>query len=384
MTLGASSQRRRPTISCKSRTAPSSSTRTSTSTPAQSARSARTMSSLPVPSSTPPRTTQVRSLRAHAMLLMGLVRQAQMGTVLKYVFVPEDDSVVIGGTRYMLSVINLEGLAVDPNSRPYPPVYWPQNQYWQFANRHNPYIDVSYTGSHQSRAHQSGPVRYRAHRSCRPRRRRNPCRCTWIPPAHDRVAHLRIPSTTPRRKPVDQGQLKASPAPSSTSSTQHFQPLSNRLPVRSMASKFSCPASCSRTTPIPPTRDNHCRRYRSRHHHLRADGNHLCRLRGLAVTNLNANALHHLQRQRASRRSRASRPSKRSSRLPAWPPPRLARHRSTLPRPTLPLTIVSEDRSLRTPPIPVDLWLLRLQPGNRRGLPRRSGRRRPIHPQPAS
>ena len=31
-----------------------------------------------------------------------------MGTKLKYVFVPEDDSVVIGGTRYMLSVINLE------------------------------------------------------------------------------------------------------------------------------------------------------------------------------------------------------------------------------------------------------------------------------------
>src|SRR5580693_1723959 len=47
----------------------------------------------------------------------------------------------------MLSVINLEGLSVDPNSRPYPPVYWPQNQYWQFANRHNPYVDVSYTGA---------------------------------------------------------------------------------------------------------------------------------------------------------------------------------------------------------------------------------------------
>ena len=57
---------------------------------------------------------------APCKLLMGLIRQAQMGPKLYYVFVPEDDSVVIGGTRYMLSVINLEGLTVDPNSRPVP------------------------------------------------------------------------------------------------------------------------------------------------------------------------------------------------------------------------------------------------------------------------
>ena len=86
---------------------------------------------------------------APCKLLMGLVRQAQMGTALNYVFVPEDDSVVIGNTRYMLSVINLGDLDVDPNSRPYPPVFWPESRYWQFANRHNPYIDVEYTGETQ-------------------------------------------------------------------------------------------------------------------------------------------------------------------------------------------------------------------------------------------
>jgi hypothetical protein len=86
---------------------------------------------------------------APCKLLMGLVRQAQVGTQPQYVFVPEDDSVVIGGTRYMLSVINLGNLTLDPNSLPYPPVFWPQSQYWQFANRHNPYLDVQYTGETQ-------------------------------------------------------------------------------------------------------------------------------------------------------------------------------------------------------------------------------------------
>ena len=86
---------------------------------------------------------------APCKLLLGLVRQARMGGNLLYVFVPEADSVVIGSTRYMLSVINLGDLNVDPNSRPYPPVQWPSFQYWQFANRHNPYLDVRYTGATQ-------------------------------------------------------------------------------------------------------------------------------------------------------------------------------------------------------------------------------------------
>ena len=86
---------------------------------------------------------------APSKLLMGLIRQVQMGINLVYAFVPEDDSVVIGGTRYMLSIINLAANTDDPNSRPYPPVWWPQSRYWQFANRHNPYLDVAYTGATQ-------------------------------------------------------------------------------------------------------------------------------------------------------------------------------------------------------------------------------------------
>ena len=93
---------------------------------------------------------ETSSAFAPCKLLMGLVRQVQMGTAQRYVFVPEDDSVVIGNKRYMLSVINLDTPDSDPNSRPYPPVFWPQSRYWQFANRHNPYVDVEYTGATQA------------------------------------------------------------------------------------------------------------------------------------------------------------------------------------------------------------------------------------------
>jgi hypothetical protein len=89
---------------------------------------------------------QTSAAFAPAKLIMGLVRQAPMGTGLAYVFIPEDDSVLIGGVRYLLSVINLGDLALDPNSLPYPPSYWPAVRYWQFANRHDPYLDVRYTG----------------------------------------------------------------------------------------------------------------------------------------------------------------------------------------------------------------------------------------------
>jgi hypothetical protein len=83
---------------------------------------------------------------APSKLLLGIIRQVQMGAQQKYVFIPEDDSVVIGGVRYIASVINLGAIAQDPNALPYPPSYWPQQQYWQFANRHNPYLAVQYTG----------------------------------------------------------------------------------------------------------------------------------------------------------------------------------------------------------------------------------------------
>ena len=93
---------------------------------------------------------------APCKLIMGLVRQAQMGGLLKFVFVPEDDSVVIGGTRYMLSVIELGDLDIDLSKLPYPPVFWPSSRYWQFANRHNPYLDVRYTGpTQQDRVNQA-------------------------------------------------------------------------------------------------------------------------------------------------------------------------------------------------------------------------------------
>jgi hypothetical protein len=83
---------------------------------------------------------------APSRLLMGIIRQVQMGNLLEYVFIPEDDSVVIGGVRYILSVINLGDLTEDPNALPYPPSNWPTCRFWQFANRHNPYLAVQYQG----------------------------------------------------------------------------------------------------------------------------------------------------------------------------------------------------------------------------------------------
>lgn len=87
---------------------------------------------------------------APARVLMGLIRQVRMGAVLKYVFIPEDDSVVIGGVRYLLSVINLAEFGLDPNTLPYPPAHWPDTQFWQFANRHNPYLEVQYAGQDET------------------------------------------------------------------------------------------------------------------------------------------------------------------------------------------------------------------------------------------
>lgn len=81
--------------------------------------------------------------------LLGLVRQVRVGSALKFVFVPADDSVVIGGTRYILSVIELAALDFDPSTRPYPPAAWPRSRFWQFANKHDPYLDVRYTGETQ-------------------------------------------------------------------------------------------------------------------------------------------------------------------------------------------------------------------------------------------
>ncbi len=83
---------------------------------------------------------------APTQFVLGLVRQVQVGPQEKFVFVPETDSVVIGGKRFMLSIIELDTLTEDPTQRPYPPNFWPSMRYWQFANRHNPYVDVRYEG----------------------------------------------------------------------------------------------------------------------------------------------------------------------------------------------------------------------------------------------
>jgi len=83
---------------------------------------------------------------APTQFVLGLVRQALVGSAEKFVFVPETDSVVIGGKRYMLSIIELDMQTDDPTTRPYPPSFWPDSRYWQFANRHNPYVDIRYEG----------------------------------------------------------------------------------------------------------------------------------------------------------------------------------------------------------------------------------------------
>ena len=87
---------------------------------------------------------------APTQFILGVVRQAQVGPANKFVFVPETDSVVIGGKRYMLSIIELDALTDDPTQRPYPPNFWPDSRYWQFANRHNPYVDIRYEGRAES------------------------------------------------------------------------------------------------------------------------------------------------------------------------------------------------------------------------------------------
>lgn len=87
---------------------------------------------------------------APSRALLGLVRQVRVGSALKFVFVPADDSVVIGGTRYMLSVIELGALDFDPSTRPYPPAAWPRSRFWQFANKHDPYLGVHYAGATQT------------------------------------------------------------------------------------------------------------------------------------------------------------------------------------------------------------------------------------------
>ena len=92
---------------------------------------------------------QTSAAFAPTAILLGAVRSMSAAGASKYAFVPQDDSIVMAGTRYLASVIDIEKPTVDPTTRPYPPAYWPDTQYWQFANRHNPYLDVRYEGETQ-------------------------------------------------------------------------------------------------------------------------------------------------------------------------------------------------------------------------------------------
>jgi hypothetical protein len=42
--------------------------------------------------------------------------------------------------------VDLGAIGEDPNALPYPPSDWPQVRFWQFANRHDPYLAVRYAG----------------------------------------------------------------------------------------------------------------------------------------------------------------------------------------------------------------------------------------------
>ncbi len=92
---------------------------------------------------------QTSAAFAPTPLLLGAVRSVPTAGASMFAFVPQDDSVVIAGTRYLASVIDIGKPTVNPTTRPYPPAYWPNAQYWQFANRHNPYLDVRYEGETQ-------------------------------------------------------------------------------------------------------------------------------------------------------------------------------------------------------------------------------------------
>ena len=87
---------------------------------------------------------------APSALLLGTVRSVSTGTGTKYAFLPQDDSLIVAGVPYLASVIDVEMPTADPTTRPYPPAFWPCSRYWQFANRHDPYLGVGYVGDTQA------------------------------------------------------------------------------------------------------------------------------------------------------------------------------------------------------------------------------------------
>ena len=96
----------------------------------------------------------------------------------------------------------------DPNALPYPPSYWPTFRFWQFANRHNPYLAVGT----RARRRPARPKRARRRRGDRAPRRAGPQGADAVVPGHqpggdDGLADLPVPL---RHVDAggDQGQLK--------------------------------------------------------------------------------------------------------------------------------------------------------------------------------
>ena len=151
---------------------------------------------------------------APCKVLMGIVRQVRVGNASKFVFVPADDSVVIGTTRYMLSVIELEALDFDPSTRPYPPAAWPRSRYWQFANKHDPYLDVGYTGETQDdRIAQAQQDTTRIGADVQQAARADPSVPRHQSRADEALADLRLSLRSGSRKPSTPPSSARSPTP---------------------------------------------------------------------------------------------------------------------------------------------------------------------------
>ena len=112
-------------------------------------------------------------------------------------------------SRYMLSIINLDAMAI--RSQYAGRIHrcsGHQSRYWQFANRHNPYLDVRYTGATRRPASiRRSWIPLRS--GCGRHRRKSRCRCTWTrrPDGMTVWPIYAFPYATSTQS-VDLGQLK--------------------------------------------------------------------------------------------------------------------------------------------------------------------------------
>ena len=205
-------------------------------------------------------------------LLLGTVQPVRMGAARKWVFVPADDSVLIGDTRYTLSVIEMEALDFDPTARAYPPLAWPDTRFWQFANKHNPYRAVRYTGDTQAERLEAGAEGRRTHREAHrgagradapvPRHRpeapedladpRLPVRFSHADdrPHSPRIAHGRGAGAA-RVRPARRDSV---PRPAGSHRRRCRCPTSSRCPTRSPTRSSRRRRPGSRPTQPPPRR----------------------------------------------------------------------------------------------------------------------------------